>query len=291
MYTSSTVQGAAGSARRVMEILQTEQDVRDRPGATPLPPVKGHILFDHITYGYEPGMPVLNDIRLDIVPGETVALVGPSGAGKSTLAGMLARFADPWRGQIRVDGYDVRDVTLRSLREQVSIVSQEPLLLPVTLAENIAYGRPDATIGEIRRAAEAANIHDFIEQLPDGYDTLVGERGATLSGGERQRLAIARALLKDAPILILDEPTSALDARTEHELIKALERLVRNRTTLIIAHRLSTVRLAGRIVVIDDGRIVQEGTQDALLRQGGLFATLYNAQFGQGEAPGEGRAD
>jgi ATP-binding cassette subfamily B protein/subfamily B ATP-binding cassette protein MsbA len=233
---------------------------------------------------------VLNSIYLDVLPGETVALVGPSGAGKSTLAGMLARFSDPWSGHIRVDGYDIRDVTLRSLREQVSIVGQEPLLLPVTIADNIAYGRPDATIGEIRRAAEAANIHDFIEQLPDGYDTPVGERGATLSGGERQRLAIARALLKNAPILILDEPTSALDARTEYELIEALERLVRNRTTLIIAHRLSTLRLADRIAVMDDGRIVQEGTQDELLRQGGLFASLYHAQFGPGEAHSAGAA-
>jgi ATP-binding cassette subfamily B protein/subfamily B ATP-binding cassette protein MsbA len=290
MYTSSTVQGATGSGRRVMEILQTEQDVSDKPGARPLPPVRGHIIFDGITFGYEPDAPVLKSIYLDILPGETVALVGPSGAGKSTLASMLPRFADPWSGHVWVDGFDVRDVTLRSLREQVSVVGQEPLLLPVTIAENIAYGRPDATSDQIRRAAEAANIHTFIEQLADGYETIVGERGATLSGGERQRLAIARALLKNAPILILDEPTSALDARTEHELIEALGRLVRHRTTVIIAHRLSTLQLADRIVVIDEGRIVQEGTKRELLRQGGLFAALYSAQLGLDASQGAGAA-
>jgi ATP-binding cassette subfamily B protein/subfamily B ATP-binding cassette protein MsbA len=283
MYTSSTVQGAAGSARRVMEILQTEEEVRDSPRARPLPPVEGHIIFDGVTYGYEQAVPVLNNIYLDIQPGETAALVGPSGAGKSTLAGMLPRFADPWKGQIWIDGYDVREVTLRSLREQVSIVGQEPVLLPVTIGQNIAYGHPDATDEQIRRAAEAANIHTFIQRLPEGYDTLVGERGATLSGGERQRLAIARALLKNAPILILDEPTSALDAETEHEIVQALSRLVRHRTTLIIAHRLSTLRLADRIVVLDKGKIVEQGTQAELLRHGGLFASLYNAQYTSGE--------
>jgi ATP-binding cassette subfamily B protein/subfamily B ATP-binding cassette protein MsbA len=283
MYTSSTVQGAAGSARRVMEILQTEEEVRDSPRARPLPPVEGHVIFDGVTYGYEQAVPVLNNIYLDIQPGETAALVGPSGAGKSTLAGMLPRCADPWKGQIWIDGYDVREVTLRSLREQVSIVGQEPVLLPVTIGQNIAYGHPDATDEQIRRAAEAANIHTFIQRLPEGYDTLVGERGATLSGGERHRLAIARALLKNAPILILDEPTSALDAETEHEIVQALSRLVRHRTTLIIAHRLSTLRLADRIVVLDKGKIVEQGTQAELLRHGGLFASLYNAQYTSGE--------
>jgi ATP-binding cassette subfamily B protein/subfamily B ATP-binding cassette protein MsbA len=277
MYTSSTVQSAAGSARRVIEIMETEQEVEDMPGARDLPPVKGRVLIEGITFGYERDAPVLREAYLDVLPGETVALVGPTGAGKSTLAGMVARFADPWSGHVWIDGYEAREVTLRSLREQVSIVGQEPLLLPITIAGNIAYGRPDASDEQIRQVARAANAHTFIEQLPDGYDTLVGERGATLSGGEKQRIAIARALLKDAPILILDEPTSALDAQTEHEVIEALGHLVSGRTTFIIAHRLSTVRFADRIIVMKEGRIVEEGSHDELLRRGGLFASLYNA--------------
>jgi ATP-binding cassette subfamily B protein len=294
MYTSSTVQSAAGSARRVMEIMETEKEVEDMPGAAALPPVQGHVLLDGVTFGYDPGVPVLKEVYLDVLPGETVALVGPTGAGKSTLAGMVARFADPWSGHVWIDGFEAREVTLRSLREQVSIVGQEPLLLPITIAENIAYGRPDATDEQIRQAARVANAHSFIEQLPDGYDTLVGERGATLSGGEKQRIAIARALLKNAPILILDEPTSALDAQTEHEVVEALRHLVRGRTTFIIAHRLSTVRFADRIIVMNEGRIVEEGSHDELLRRGGLFASLYNAHFGGTETsvtPGQAKIE
>jgi ATP-binding cassette subfamily B protein len=257
--------------------METEQEVEDLPGATRLPPVEGHVLIDGITFGYERDVPVLRDVYLDVLPGETVALVGPSGAGKSTLAGMVERFADPWSGHVWLDGFKARDVTLRSLREQVSIVGQEPLLLPITIAENNAYGRPDATNEQIRQAARAANAHAFIQRLPDGYDTLVGERGATLSGGEKQRITIARALLKDAPILILDEPTSALDAQTEHEIVEALGHLVKGRTTFIIAHRFSTLRFADRIIVMNEGRIAEEGGYDDLLRRGGLFASLHNA--------------
>jgi ATP-binding cassette subfamily B protein/subfamily B ATP-binding cassette protein MsbA len=281
MYTSSTVQSAMGSARRVIEILSTEQEVRDRPGARRLPRVRGHVALNNVTYGYAKGNPVLKDVSLDVQPGETVALVGTTGAGKSTLAGMVARFADPWKGSVRIDGHDVRQVTLRSLREQVALVGQEPVLLPITVAENIAYGRPDATLEEIIAAAKTANAHSFIERLPEGYDTVVGERGATLSGGERQRISIARALLKDAPILILDEPTSALDAQTEHEILNALRNLVRGRTTLMITHRLSTAALAARIAVMQGGRIVEQGTHQELVARGGVYASLYAAQHGE----------
>jgi ATP-binding cassette subfamily B protein/subfamily B ATP-binding cassette protein MsbA len=199
---------------------------------------------------------VLRDLSLTIGAGETVALVGATGAGKSTLVSLVPRFFDPWAGRVLIDGQDVRALTLQSLREQVALVLQEPFLLPLTVAENIAYGRPGAGREEIVAAAVAANADEFIRRLPEGYDTVIGERGATLSGGQRQRLAIARALLKDAPILILDEPTSALDARTEALILEALERLMANRTTLIIAHRLSTIRNADRVVELRDGQIV-----------------------------------
>jgi ATP-binding cassette subfamily B protein len=278
MYTSSTIQSAMGSAHRVMEIMNTKQDVRDMPGAKPLPRVIGHVILEKITYGYEPGSPVLHDITLDVLPGETVALVGHSGAGKTTLVGMVARTADPWSGRVLIDGYDARLVALRSLREQVSIVGQEPLLLPVTIAENIAYGKPDASDEEITRAAKAACAHEFIVSLPDGYNTVVGERGATLSGGEKQRIAIARALLKDAPILILDEPTSALDAATEMEMMQAMRSAARGKTTFLIAHRLSTARWADRIVVMSKGRILEEGTHAELVAKNGAYAALYDTQ-------------
>jgi ATP-binding cassette subfamily B protein/subfamily B ATP-binding cassette protein MsbA len=281
MYTPSTLQGAAGSLQRVLEVLHAQRDVVDQPGAHPLPPVRGHLRLDHVTAGYETEQPVLHDLSLEVPAGQTLAIVGPSGAGKSTLASLLPRFLDPWSGSVSVDGYDLRTVQLQSLRAQVALVLQDPLLLPLTIAENIAYGRPEATPAEIEAAARAANAHDFIARLPEGYATPVGERGATLSGGERQRLAIARALLKDAPILILDEPTSALDAETEGLVLEALERLMAGRTTVLIAHRLSTVRRAERIVVLRAGRVVEQGTQAELLAQDGLFAQLYRLQSGE----------
>ncbi|MBI3853893.1 MAG: ABC transporter ATP-binding protein [Verrucomicrobia bacterium] len=280
MYTSSTIQGAAGSARRVWEVLQTETRVADKPGATPLSAPRGHLQMENVTFGYEPGRPVLRNISLDVLPGQTLALVGATGAGKSSLVSLIPRFFDPWEGRVLVDGHDVRDVQLKSLRSQVALVLQEPFLFPMTVAENIAYGCPHASFEQIEAAAQAANAHEFILRLPDGYNTVVGERGGTLSGGERQRLSIARALLKNAPILILDEPTSALDVETERSLLEALERLTRNRTTFIIAHRLSTVRRADHIVALKDGQITESGTHAELITRGGVYARFHELQSG-----------
>ena len=285
VYAPASIREATGSGRRVMEVLDAEPEVADAPGAWALPPVVGHVRLEDVTFGYETGRPVLRGVTLEARPGEVVALVGATGAGKSTLVGLVPRFNDPWTGRVTIDGHDLRDVRLRSLREQVALVLQEPFLFPLTIAENIAYGRPDATREEIEAAATAANAHAFISRLPEGYDTLVGERGATLSGGERQRLSIARALLKDAPILILDEPTSALDAETEALLLDALERLMAGRTTFIIAHRLSTIRRADRIAVLRDGQIVEQGRHGELLAHKGAYARLHDLQFGSGDEP------
>ncbi len=282
MYTN--LRSAEASIDRVVEVLDVEDEVRDAPGSKPLPVHttggRGHVRFENVTFGYEPGCPVLKDINIEAFPGETVALVGSTGAGKSTLVSLIPRFFDPWQGRVTLDGEDLRDIRLSSLRAQVSLVLQEPFLLPLTVLENIAYGRPGASREEIVSSAVAANADEFIRRLPSGYDTVIGERGATLSGGEKQRLAIARALLKDASILILDEPTSALDAQTESLLLEALERLMKGRTTFIIAHRLSTVRRVDRIFVIDGGRIVETGTQRELLVSGGTYEHLHALQFG-----------
>lgn len=287
MYSSSTIQEAAGSARRVREVLETEREVADKPGAVALASrVAGHVAVERVTFGYDPARPVLRDVSLEAQAGEMIALVGATGAGKSTLASLIPRFFDPQQGRVLVDGQDVRDVQLRGLRQNIALVLQEPFLFPLSIAENIAYGRPHATPAEIEAAARAANIHEFIQRLPAGYQTMVGERGASLSGGERQRLSIARALLKDAPILILDEPTSAVDSETENVILEALARLVEKRTTFIIAHRLSTVRRASRILVLEGGALVESGTHTDLVSRGGIYAHFCSRQFGSLPASG-----
>lgn len=276
--TASVLQTAAANADRVLEVLDLIPDVRDEPGAED-GTLSGPIRFERVTFGYEPGRPVLNDVSLEVQPGETVAIVGPTGAGKTTLVNMLIRFFDPSTGRVTVGGRDIRELRVRSLRHQISMVLQDPFIFPYTVAENISYGRPDATREQVIEAAIAANADAFITRLPGGYDSIVGERGATLSGGEKQRLSIARAFVKDAPVLIMDEPTSALDARTEAMLLDALDRLMKGRTTLIIAHRLSTIRNADKIIVLDHGRIVEQGTHRDLMALGGMYSALYKQQM------------
>jgi ATP-binding cassette subfamily B protein len=280
-HVYTTLQGFHASVERVMEVLETEPEVADKPGALPLRLVKGHLQIEAVSFGYSAEQPVLRDVSLEIKPGQRVAIVGQSGAGKSTLVGLVLRFYDPWEGRVLIDGKDARDVRLEDLRRQVSLVLQDSFLFPTSIAENIAYGRPTATRNEIEAAARAAHAHEFIEKLPEGYDTIIGERGSTLSGGERQRLSIARAILKDAPILILDEPTSSLDSETEHGILEALEGLMEGRTTLIIAHRLSTVREADQIVVLRQGQVVETGTHEELLAENGAYAHLHGLQFAE----------
>jgi len=287
-YLTAGFAAASARARRVLEVLDTDREVRDRPDAVVLPTARragtGAIQMQDVSFGYEPGRPVLHDISLQVQPGETIALVGPTGAGKTTLVSLIPRFFDPWNGRVVLDGRDIRDIELESLRRQVALVLQDPFLLPLTAAENIAYGRPEASRDEIVAAAVAANADGFIRALPEGYDTTLAERAANLSGGQKQRLSIARALLKDAPILILDEPTSALDAETEALVLEALQRLMQGRTTFIIAHRLSTIRNADRILVLDQGRVAEMGTHRELIAANGTYARLHARQLRGGDA-------
>jgi ATP-binding cassette subfamily B protein len=266
------------NAERLFELLRERPDVVDAPGAPPLRPGPGEIVFEHVSFHYDPGRPVLEDFNLCIEPGTTLAVVGRSGSGKSTLARLLLRYYDPTSGRILIDGQDIRTVTWSSLRAAIGVVPQDTALFNDTIGNNIAYGRIGSTRGEVVDACRAAHLHEAIAALPQKYDTPVGERGVNLSGGEKQRIAIARAILKDPPILIFDEATSALDADSEHAITQELDRLSRNRTTLIIAHRLSTIVNAHTIVVMERGRIVERGTHAQLLRQEGVYARLWVLQ-------------
>lgn len=277
--TSRLIQEGRTGFARYMEILETQPEVADLPGAQDLPPVKGDIRFSHVTFRYGEGDAVFRDLNLTIRAGEYVALVGASGVGKTTLCSLIPRFYDVEAGEITVDGVPIRQATLRSLRGSVGLVQQDVALFTGSVTENIAYGRPGATFQQVREAARKAGAEEFIQKLPQGYDTDIGPRGVKLSGGQRQRLSIARAFLQDPPILILDEATSALDSQSELVVQRSLEDLARHRTTLVIAHRLSTIQGAQRIVVLDENGVCEEGTHQSLMSQGGVYAKLYAASF------------
>ena len=275
----NTIQQALAAADRIFEVIDTKPEVTDLPGAVELPQVQGYVQFHEVTFGYEPQTPVVHALNFTALPGEVIALVGPSGAGKTTVINLIPRFYDPSAGYISIDGHDIKNVTLTSLREQIGIVPQETVLFSGTIYDNIRYGKLEATNEEIIAAAQAANAHNFIMAMPAGYDTQIGERGVKISGGQKQRVAIARAILKNPKILLLDEATSALDTESEKLVQEALERLMINRTTFVVAHRLSTIKNANRIIVMDKGRIIETGTHDELLQQDGLYSKLYRVQF------------
>ena len=279
----AAIQKAMAAAERVFSIMDLDEVITDKPGAKELPPIKGQVEFKDITFSYKEGQPALQHISLKAEPGQMIALVGPSGSGKSTIANLIPRFYDVDSGTITIDGQDIREVTSDSLREQIGLVPQETMLFSTTVMENIRYGRLEATDEEVIEAARAANAEEFIKELPEGYDTKLGERGLNLSGGQRQRLAIARAILKNPRVLILDEATSALDTESEKIVQDALDKLMVGRTSFVIAHRLSTIFNADQIFVVENGHLREHGTHEELLALGGLYSNLYHIQFRQGE--------
>ncbi len=271
----TSFQRAMTAAKRVFDLIEAIPEVVEKPNAKPMPPIRGHIVFENVSFGFEKDRPILRNINLEIKPGEKVAIVGPTGSGKSLLVMMIPRFFDPTDGRILIDGIDIRDVKLKSLRKQIAIVPQEPYIFAGTLRENIALGRPNASRKEIVHAARVARIHDFIENLPKRYETLVGERGITLSGGQKQRIAIARAILVNPRIIVLDDPTSNLDAKTEKEFVEMLRDVIRDKTAIIITSRPALLKLADKIVVLSNGEIVEEGTHEELIEKKGLYYRLY----------------
>ncbi len=279
---TDTYSKAAVGYERIQEILQTDDEVQDLRGAKTVKKLQGKIEFEHVSFGYTPDQPIIKDLSFSIEPGQVAALVGPTGVGKTTIVSLVPRFYDPSEGVVKIDGTDVKQFKQQSLRQQISYVLQESVLFHGSLWQNIAYGKPEASREEIQRAAELSNAMEFIEKCPQGLDTIVGERGMTLSGGQRQRIAIARAIIRNTPILMLDEPTSGLDAASEKLVFEALDRLMEGKTTIVIAHRLSTIRRADVIFVANEGTIVEQGKYDDLLKAGGLFAELHRLQF-QGE--------
>jgi ATP-binding cassette subfamily B protein len=283
---ADAVAKALVGAERIEEIAGIQSRVRDLPGARDAPRFGGEIVFDHVQFGFDDTSSVLRDVSLKIPAGQFVALVGPSGGGKTTSLSLIARFYDPVSGAVRIDGTDIRSYTLQSLRRQISFVLQETILFHAPVWQNIAYGKPDATQEEIVHAARLANAHGFIRRMPQGYETMVGERGVSLSGGQRQRIAIARAIIRDTPILLLDEPSTGLDPEAEELVFEALERLMRGRTAVVVTTHLATIRHASRIFVLDEGTIVESGTHDQLLARRGLYARLHEIQSRE---EGEGR--
>ena len=281
---TNTIAQAAVALERIQGILDTDKVIVDRPHARQLDSVRGEIVFEHVAFGYDPAAPVLRDVSFRIEPGQLVGVVGTTGGGKSTVVSLIPRFYDADCGRVLIDGSDVKDVTKASLRGQIGFVLQDTVLFRGSIRDNIAYGRPGATESEIAAAARLANAHEFISAMPHRYDTLVGERGLTLSGGQRQRIGIARAIIRNSPILILDEPTAALDSESERLVIEGLERLMKGRTVITIAHRLSTIRDAHKIIVLKDGVVAEQGTHDELLKLAGVYAELHRVQFEQAPA-------
>ncbi|HEX6970849.1 MAG TPA: ABC transporter ATP-binding protein, partial [Limnochordia bacterium] len=278
-YQINNFTQSVAAGERLLEILDTDQSIKEAPQPIRLPAMRGHVRFERVSFAYPGGPPSLVDIDLDAPPGSVIGLLGPTGSGKTTLVSLIPRYYDVTAGRVTIDGHDVRSLSLSDLRRQVAIVFQETFLFSTTIRENIGFGRRDASFDEIVAAAKLAQAHDFIVELPDGYDTVVGERGLGLSGGQKQRIAIARALLADPRILILDDATASVDMETEHSIQTALSALMRSRTTFIIAHRIASVRAADEILVLDGGRIVERGRHEALLARGGVYRRIYDVQF------------